>query len=143
MSEPSSDMWKFLDPSSSGSTQHIPLTETSSANEKEVQDSSVPINTTPALVAMEKRMKEMETMLGTSRQSWTASFKTIEEDVRQLKELYGGLLGDSGATECCDTAKAASRDTTCGAPRTSQDTNDHLIRLLSIVVEKLKRGATR
>ena len=91
---------------------------------------------------MEKRIKEMETMLATSRQSWTASFKTIEEDVRQLKELYGGLLGNSGATEGCDTAKVVSRDTTCGAPRTSQDTNDHLIRLLSIIVEKLKRGAT-
>jgi hypothetical protein len=135
MSGPSSDMWKFLDPSSSGSIQHTPLTE--------AQDISMAINTSPVLIAMEKRMKEIEMTLRDSRQSWTASLKTIEEDLRQLKKLYGGLLDNSGATECCNPAKAASRDTTCGAPRISQDTNDQLIRLFSIVMEELKRGATR
>jgi hypothetical protein len=139
--EPSPSMWKFLDPSSSSSTRHIPLMASSSG--KEAQDCSVPVNTGPVLVAMEKRIKEIETALGDSRQSWKASLKTIEEDVRQLKEPYGGHLDNSDANECCNTAKAASRDTTCGGPRISQGTDDYLIHLLSIIIEELKRRATR
>lgn len=141
MSEPSPSMWKFLDPSSSGSTRYIPLPATSSANE--AQGGSIPLHIVPVLVEMEQRMKAIEMMLRDSRQGLTASLKTIEEDIRQLKELYGGLLDNSDTNECCNSTKAVGRDTTCGASRMSQDTNDHLIRLLSTIVGELKRGATR
>lgn len=138
--KPSTDMWKFLDPSASGSTRHVPLVATSSGDE--AQGDSVPVSTVPVLVAMEKRIKEIEMLLEDSSHSQTASLKTIEEDVRQLKELYGRLLDNRDANKCCNTARAASGGMTCGGLRMSQDTSDHLIRLLLIIMEELKGRAT-
>ena len=134
--EPLPSMWRFLDPSSSGSIRHIPLTTTSSG--KSIQCDSVPINTASIVVAMEKRMKDIETELGDSRKNWTASLKAVNGDVKHLKELYRGLLGVSDTNKCYTT----SSDTPCGGARVSLDTNDHLIRLLSIVIEEMKKRET-
>jgi len=138
--EPSPSMWTYLDPTSSGSTRHLLHPAPSSG--KEAQGGSESIDTASVLAAMEKRMKEIETLLEDSRKSWRVGLKAIEGDVGHLKELYGGLSDNTGANECCTTAKTASRDTTCQGSRVSPDTNDHLMRLLLILMEELKRRAT-
>jgi hypothetical protein len=104
----------------------------------------VPVNAAPATVDTEKRMKDLEKLLGDSRKSWTARLKAIEEDVLQLKELYGRLSDNSDADKCFTTAKTAGKDATCGGSRVSLDKNDPLLimRLLFIVIEELKKRAT-
>lgn len=129
--EPQPSMWKFLNPSSSGSTRHMPLSATPVIEAKGGPD---PNSTASILVAMEKRMKEIEKSLAKSRQSWTASIKSIEEDVRELKGRYD-KRSDT-------TAKSASNNTTCRGSRISLETNDHLLRLVSIMMEELKRRPT-
>ena len=89
-------------------------------------------------------MKEIERSLADSRQSWTTSVKAIEEDVRQLKGVYNELLDNDDGNEFRTTAKtaSASRNTTCRRSRILLETNDHLLRLLSIMMEELKRRPT-
>lgn len=138
--KPSPDMWKFLDPTSSNSTRHMPVTAMPPGKgEKGASDS---IHISPVLVAMEKRMKEIERSLADSRQSGAASIKSIEENLRDLKERFDKVSDNGHDSECCTTAKNGNRNTTCRESRIPPEANLHLLRLFSIMMEELKRRPT-
>ena len=87
-------------------------------------------------------MKEIEKSLADSRQSWAASIKSIEENFRDLKGRYDKVSDNSHDSECCTTAKNANGDTTCRGSRIPLEASDHLLRLLLIMMEELKRRPT-